>query len=80
MTVREVAGCLNVHHTLIVKYENSTLQPPLDRLDALARLYGSTAAALLASEEAAVPLFAMLDQADSVELAQVIARIERDDS
>src|SRR5690349_1306309 len=71
MTVREVAGCLNVDHTLIVKYENGNLQPSLDRLDALARLYGSTAAAMVATEDAAVALFAILDQADATQLARL---------
>jgi transcriptional regulator with XRE-family HTH domain len=75
MTVREVAGCLNVNHTLIVKYENGVLQPPLNRLDALARLYGSTAAALLATEDAAVQLFATLDQASAAQLAQFVAAL-----
>jgi transcriptional regulator with XRE-family HTH domain len=75
MTVREVAGCLNVNHTLIVKYENGLLQPSLNRLDALARLYGSTAAALLTTEDAAVQLFATLDQASAAQLAQFVAAL-----
>ncbi len=75
MTVRDVAACLNVDHTLIVKYERGTLQPSLDRIDALARLYGGSAAALLVSEDAAVPIVAAIDQADAVQLGRLAAAL-----
>jgi transcriptional regulator with XRE-family HTH domain len=71
MTVREVADCLDISHTLIVKYENNTVAPSFDRLDALARIYGLTSAALLAEQDAAVPLLATIDQANPAQLAEL---------
>ncbi|HEU5100085.1 MAG TPA: helix-turn-helix transcriptional regulator [Roseiflexaceae bacterium] len=72
MTVREVAAALDISHTLIVKYENGTIAPSFDRLDALARIYGLTPAALMADQDAAIPLFAMLDGADVSEIEHLV--------
>lgn len=72
MTVREVADCLNVSHTLIVKYESGAVEPSLDRLDTLARIYGQTPAALLADLDAAMPLIATIDQASVPQLTRLV--------
>jgi transcriptional regulator with XRE-family HTH domain len=64
LTVREVADRLGLKHAIIVKYENGTVVPSIDRLQALAQLYGLTPAALLVEHDAAITLFAMLDRAD----------------
>jgi transcriptional regulator with XRE-family HTH domain len=72
MTVREAAAALDMDHTLIVKYENSVVAPSLARIDALARLYGYTAAALLAEQDEAIPLLAAIDQAHHVQIAQLV--------
>src|SRR5262245_46154206 len=71
MTVRAVAYSLDHSHPLIVKYENQTVAPSLDRLDALARIYGLTSASLLAEQDAAVPLLATIDQANPAQLAEL---------
>jgi transcriptional regulator with XRE-family HTH domain len=71
MTVREVAASLNISHTLIVKYENGTVAPSFDRLDALARIYGLTAAALLADQDAGISVLAAIDQASAAQLAHL---------
>jgi transcriptional regulator with XRE-family HTH domain len=71
MTVREVAACLDVDHTLIVKYENGGVQPSINRLDALARLYGMAAPALLAEHDESMPLLTAIDQASAAQLAQL---------
>lgn len=72
MTVREVADCLGVSHTLIVKYESGAVEPSLDRLDTLARIYGLTPAALLADLDAAMPFIATIDQANASQLARLL--------
>ena len=71
MTVREVAASLDISHTLIVKYENGTVAPSLDRLDALARIYGLTGAALLADQDACISVLAAIDQASAAQLAHL---------
>src|SRR5215467_11659843 len=59
LTVREVADRIGLKHAIIVKYENGAIVPSIARLQTLARLYGLTAAALLAEHDDAVPLFAL---------------------
>jgi XRE family transcriptional regulator, regulator of sulfur utilization len=71
MTVREVAASLLISHTLIVKYENGTVAPSFDRLDTLARIYGLTAAALLADQDATISVLAVIDQASAAQLAHL---------
>lgn len=73
MTVREVGACLDVDHTLIVRYERGTVEPSLDRLDALARTYQLTAAALLAAHDEAMPAFVALDRASAAQVALALA-------
>lgn len=72
MTVREVAAALDISHTLIVRYENGTTAPSFDRLDALSRIYGLTPAALMADQDAAIPLFALLDCANMSEIEHLV--------
>ncbi|MFL5805717.1 MAG: hypothetical protein ACJ8CR_28765 [Roseiflexaceae bacterium] len=43
-----------------------------DRLQVLARLYGLTAAALLVEHDEAIPLFAVLDQADIDQIERLV--------
>jgi transcriptional regulator with XRE-family HTH domain len=76
MTVREVAACLDISHTLIVKYENGVVAPPFDRLDALAHIYKLTSAALLVEHDETMPLLAALDQADAAQLAALMHLLE----
>jgi transcriptional regulator with XRE-family HTH domain len=71
-TVREVADRLGLKHAIIVKYENGTIVPSIDRLQSLAQLYGLTPAALLVEHDAAIPLFAMLDRADVSEIERLV--------
>jgi transcriptional regulator with XRE-family HTH domain len=71
LTVREVGKRLGVDHSMIVRYENSESLPPLDRLIALADLYGITPAALLARHAAAVPIIAAIDQAEASALVRL---------
>ncbi len=42
LTVRDAGERLGLDHSMIVRYENGDLLPPLDRLIALADLYGLT--------------------------------------
>jgi transcriptional regulator with XRE-family HTH domain len=77
LTVREVADRIGLKHSIIVKYENGTIVPSIARLQTLARLYGLSAAALLAEHDEAVPLFALLDQAN-VEQIEHIVQVVRD--
>jgi transcriptional regulator with XRE-family HTH domain len=77
MTVREVAACLDISHTLIVKYENGVVAPSFDRLDALARIYKLTAAALLVEHDETMRLLSALDQADTAQLTQLMLLLEQ---
>ncbi len=81
MTVREAAAKLGISHTLIVKYENELVAPPFERLQSLAAIYHTSAAALLAARDEAMPLLALLDQASGEEIAQFIELMKqaRDD-
>ena len=77
LTMREAAVQAGIsNHTLIVKYENGTVAPPLDRLHDLARAYGTTPAALLAENDAAMPVIAAIDQATSTQLAHLAVALE----
>ena len=71
LTVRAAARAIGIDHSMIVRYENAQSIPPLDRLIALAELYGSTPAALLASTDEAASLIAAIDQADLHTLSQL---------
>jgi transcriptional regulator with XRE-family HTH domain len=71
-TVRAAAQAIGVDHSMIVRYENAQASAPLERLLALADLYGTTPAALLAYTDAAVPLIAAIDQADGTTLARLV--------
>lgn len=74
LTVREAAAAAGLpSHTQLVRYENGTAQPPLDRLASLAETYGTTPSALLAAHDEAVGIVAALDRAD----AAVIERLLR---
>jgi len=77
MTVREAAAELAISHTLIVKYENGAVAPPFDRLQSLAAIYRTSAAALLAERDEAMPLLALLDQATGEEIAQFFQLIKQ---
>jgi transcriptional regulator with XRE-family HTH domain len=70
--VREVADRLGLRHAIIVKYENGTIVPSIDRLQSLAQLYGLTPAALLAEQDAAIELFAILDHAEIDQIERLV--------
>jgi transcriptional regulator with XRE-family HTH domain len=77
LTVREAAAQAGVSsYSLIVKYENGTVAPPLDRLLDLARAYGTTPAALMAEHDEAMPVIAAIDLADSAQLAHLATVLE----
>ena len=80
LTVREVGERLGVDHSMIVRYENSESLPPLDRLIALADVYGLTPAALLARHAAAVSVIAAIDQAEASTIARLGALLDNPDS
>lgn len=76
LTVRAAARAIGVDHSMIVRYENAQATPPLDRLIALAELYATTPAALLAQNDDARPLIAAIDTADHVDLMRLKAALE----
>ncbi len=79
LTVREAAAQAGLPgHPQLVRYENGTAQPPLDRLAALATVYGTTPAALLAVRDDAAPVIAVLDQADAAVIARLLRALEQD--
>jgi transcriptional regulator with XRE-family HTH domain len=75
LTVRAAAQAVGLDHSMIVRYENAQAAPPLERLLALADLYGTTPAALLARVDAAAPLIAAIDQSDADTLARLAAAL-----
>jgi transcriptional regulator with XRE-family HTH domain len=76
LTVRAAAQAIGVNHSMIVRYENAQATPPLERLIALADLYSTTPAALLAHTDAAMPVIAAIDQADETTLTRLIAALD----
>lgn len=76
LTVREVGERMGVDHSMIVRYENGESLPPLDRLIALADIYGLTPAALLARHAAAIHIIATIDQADDGAIARLGALLD----
>jgi transcriptional regulator with XRE-family HTH domain len=76
LTVREVGERLGLDHSMIVRYENGESLPPLDRVIALADLYGLTPAALLARHAAAIPIITAIDQAEAGTIARLGALLD----
>lgn len=69
LTVREAAERIGLRtHGTLVKYENSQILPPLDRLAALAQLYGVSLAGLVAANDALLPVVTLLEQASAAQL------------
>lgn len=80
LTVREAAMQAGLpDHTQLVKYENGDVRPPLQRLAALARVYGLTLAALVAEHDAAMSALSAIDRMDAGQLAELTYRITRAD-
>lgn len=76
LTVREAAQAAGIpNHSLLVRYENNDSHPPLDRLEALADAYETTPAALLAEQDEAVGLIALLERADATTLQRILAAL-----
>src|SRR5688572_6387116 len=71
MTVREATTATGIAHSMIVKYENGTIAPPLNRIEALARAYKIAPAALFATHDAAVDTLSTIDQADVRTIEQI---------
>ena len=79
LTVRDAGERLGVDHSMIVRYENGESLPPLDRLIALANLYGLTPAALLARHAVAIPVIAAIDQAEADAIVRLAALLDSTD-
>lgn len=79
LTVRGAAQAIGVDHSMIVRYENAQATPPLERLIALAHLYGTTPAALLSHTDAAIPLIAAIEQADAATLSRLVEALQTTD-
>lgn len=76
LTVREAAQAAGIpNHSLLVRYENNDARPPLERLEALANAYETTAAALLAEQDEAVALIALLERADATTLERILSAL-----
>lgn len=72
MTVREATERLGLdNHTLLVRYENGVVRPPVDRLAQLAAVYGTTLPALFINDAATAAVVTQLLDADPQLLALV---------
>lgn len=64
LTMREAAVRVGLRaHGTLVQYENGNVLPPLDRLAALAQVYGIPLASLVVTNDALIPVVAMLEHA-----------------
>lgn len=76
LTVREAALLAGMpSHSLLVRYENGNSAPPPARLDALATIYETTAAALLAERDESVALIKLIDQADPATIQHLLTAL-----
>lgn len=77
LTTREAAARIGLRtHATLVQYENRKVLPPLDRLAALAQLYGISLAGLMVQNDALMPILDMLEQASASQL-DALARLLR---
>lgn len=77
LTVREAADAAGLpNHSILVRYENGAARPPLDRIAALAVVYGTTLAALLAERDEMVPLIAAAERADALAVTRLRAALD----
>jgi transcriptional regulator with XRE-family HTH domain len=77
LTVREAAIAARLpDHSILVRYENGTARPPMDRLAALARAYHTTLAALLAERDETMSLIVAVERADRVTLERLRAVLD----
>lgn len=77
LTVREAAELAALpEHSILVRYENGAVQPPLERVAALARAYSTTLSALLAERDESVSLIAAIDQANPTTVQRLQALLK----
>ena len=77
LTMREAASSAGIpNHSLLVRYENGTARPPLDRLAALASAYDTTLAAILAERDEAVALITAIEQASPATLQRLLRALD----
>jgi transcriptional regulator with XRE-family HTH domain len=78
LTVREASSSAGIpNHSLLVRYENGAARPPLERMEALARVYDTTLAALLSERDEAVALIAEIDRADPTTLRRLLLALDK---
>jgi transcriptional regulator with XRE-family HTH domain len=76
LTMREASSSAGIpSHSLLVRYEHGAARPPLERLDALARIYDTTLAAILTERDEAVALIAEIERADPTMLRRLLAAL-----
>lgn len=69
LTVREAAARIGLRaHGTLVQYESGRVSPPLDRLAALAQIYGVPLAGLFVSDDVLIPVLAVLEQASPTQI------------
>jgi transcriptional regulator with XRE-family HTH domain len=77
ISLRELAQRVGLRdHTVLIKYEQGRTAPSCARLVSLAHALGISPAALLAAQDAAIPLITAVDRADEGELAQLTFVLE----
>lgn len=77
LTVRVAAtgAGLRAHGTL-VQYENGHILPPLDRLALLAHVYGVPLSSLVVSNDALMPVVALLEHAGTAQVSACVQLLE----
>lgn len=74
LTVREAAERLGEaeNHVLIVRYENGSIRPQIDRLAQIAAVYDTSLAALFVERDDVAVLLAALEQLDEQRVQRLI--------
>jgi transcriptional regulator with XRE-family HTH domain len=77
LTVREAAARIGLRaHGTLVQYENGNVLPPLDRLAALAQVYDISLASLMVTNDALIPVVAMLEHATAEQVGAFVQLLQ----
>jgi transcriptional regulator with XRE-family HTH domain len=77
LTMREAAESAGIpNHSLLVRYENGSTIPSLERLEMLATAYHTTLAAILAERDEAIALITAIERATPATLQRLLAALK----
>jgi transcriptional regulator with XRE-family HTH domain len=78
LTAREAAERIGLKaHGTLVQYESGKVTPPLERLAALADVYGVPLASLFVEHDALIPVVTLLERATPRQVALLVELLQR---